>query len=162
MDWSKLFKSSACQVKLKANDKPGILAELVQTLVKAGVLDAAQEESALTALTEREALATTGVGMNVAIPHVKLEGLDKVACGLAVHQEGVEWEAVDGSPVQIFFVVLRPDVATEDYDPESHREMMAWIAGLGRDADFRAFALQATKKSELVQLLKEMAPSESR
>lgn len=162
MDWSKLFKPSACQVKFKANDKDGVLVELVEGLVKAGQLPESLQEDALQALREREELATTGVGMNVAIPHVKLGGLDQVACGLGVHQEGVEWGAIDGAPVSILFLVLRPDGPTEHHDPEAHREMMGWIAGLGRDADFRAFALQAAKKSDLTQLLKEMAPSESR
>ena len=162
MDWSKLYKSSACQVKLKAIDKDGVLVEMVQNLVKGGVLAAEMEEAALATLRDREELATTGVGMNVAIPHVKLEGLDRVVCGLSVHQDGVAWDAVDGAPVHILFVVLRPDGPTEEFDPESHREMMGWIAGLGRDADFRAFARQASKKSELTQLLKEMSPKASR
>ena len=162
MDWSKLYKPAACQVKMKALDKDGVLVEIVQNLIKGGALPPELEEAALVTLREREELATTGVGMNVAIPHVKLEGLERVVCGLSVHSEGVPWDAVDGAPVHILFVVLRPDGPTEDYDPESHREMMGWIAGLGRDPDFRAFARQASKKSELTQLLKEMAPKASR
>lgn len=162
MDWSKLYKPSACQVKMKAIDKDGVLVEMVQNLVKGGVLPAEMEEAALATLRDREELATTGVGMNVAIPHVMLEGLDRVVCGLFVHHDGVAWDAIDGAPVHILFLVLRPDGPTEEHDPEAHREMMGWIAGLGRDPDFRAFARQAAKKSELTQLLKEMGPKASR
>lgn len=162
MDWSKLFKSSACQVKFKSTDKDGVLVELVAGLVKAGLLPAELEEDALKALREREELATTGVGMNVAIPHVRLGGIDQVICGLSVHTDGVAWDAIDGAPVHIMFLVLRPDGPTEHYDPEAHLDMMGWIAGLGRDADFRAFARQATKKSDLTLLLKEMASTGSR
>ena len=75
-----------------------------------------------------------------------------------VHVEGVEWDAVDGAPVKIFFTVLRPAEAGELHDPEKHLEVMRWIAKLGRDSDFRSFALQAKTKTQLVDLLKEMSP----
>jgi mannitol/fructose-specific phosphotransferase system IIA component (Ntr-type) len=158
MTWWKQFKPSACVVKLKSTSKEDVFDELVGTLVKAKVLDAALSAAASKALAEREALASTGVGMGVAIPHVKLSGLERVACSLAVQQDGLEWAAVDGEPVRILFLVLRPDGATSEYDPEEHLEMMRWVAGLGREPDFRAFALQAKTKSELVGLLKEMSP----
>ena len=64
---------------------------------------------------------------------------------------------MDGAPVQILFTVIRPHNATEEYDPEDHLEMMRWIAKLARDTDFRAFALQAKTKPQLVGLLKEMS-----
>lgn len=157
MSFWKQFKPKACSIKLKSSTKEEILAEIVDNLVKGGALDAKHADAALKALADREELASTGVGMNVAIPHVKLPGLKKAAACLAVHVEGVEWAAVDGEPVQIFFTVLRPAEASDDHDPEAHLEMMRWIARLGRDADFRNFALQAKTKTELVDLLKEMA-----
>jgi len=157
MSFWKQFKPKACSIKLKSSAKEDILAEIVENLVKGGALDEELADAALKALAEREDLASTGVGMNVAIPHVKLSGLTKVAACLAVHTDGVEWAAVDGEPVQIFFTILRPAEASDDHDPEAHLEMMRWIARLGRDADFRNFALQARTKTELVDLLKEMA-----
>ena len=157
MNWHTQFKSKGCLLKLKADDKAGALDEMVDQLVSSKLLDAKIEESVRKAVHEREALASTGVGMNVAIPHVKVEELKEVHCSLAVHQDGLEWQAVDGAPVNIIFMVLRPTEATEDYDPEEHIEMMRWIARLAREADFRGFALQARTKAELTGLLKEMA-----
>jgi mannitol/fructose-specific phosphotransferase system IIA component (Ntr-type) len=157
MNFWKQFKPKSCIVGLKASDKEEALQEIIETLVKAGVLEEDLAPAALKALNERERLASTGVGMNVAIPHVKLPGLDRVVCNLAVHKEGIEWAAVDGAPVNIFFTVLRPEGAGEHHDPERHLEMMTWIAKLGRDADFRRFAVRAKTKTELVDLLKEMS-----
>ena len=91
MTWWKQFKPSACIVKLKGASKEDVLAELVDNLVKAKALDEGLAEAASKALLEREALASTGVGMGVAIPHIKLPGLERVACSLAVHAEGLEW-----------------------------------------------------------------------
>lgn len=157
MNFWKHFKPKSCSAGLKANNKAEALSEIVTNMVKGGILPKELEEAAQLALEEREELASTGVGMNVAIPHVKLPGLDKVACSLSVHKDGLEWAAVDGADVNIFFTVLRPESAGADHDPETHLEMMKWIARLGREADFRRFATRATTKTELVDLLKEMS-----
>lgn len=157
MNFWKQFKPKTCSANLKAKTKDDALAEIVTNMVKGGIIPKELEDDARMALTEREELASTGVGMNVAIPHVKLPGLEKVACCLAVHKEGLEWAAVDGADVNIFFTVLRPESAGDEHDPELHLEMMKWIARLGREPDFRRFAVRATTKTELVDLLKEMS-----
>ncbi|MFT7486358.1 MAG: PTS system nitrogen regulatory IIA component [Candidatus Paceibacteria bacterium] len=157
MSFWKLFKPKSCSVKLKASNKDAILTELVENMVKASVLDADLQEAALRTLRDREELASTGVGMGVAIPHVKLPGLTQVVCTLSVHKEGVDWTAIDGEPVSIFFSVLRPERAGDQHDPELHLEMMSWIARLGRKEDFRRFAIASGTKTELVDLLKEMS-----
>lgn len=157
MSFWKQFKPKSCAVSLKASDKDGIVVELIKNMVKSGVLDADLEDVALRTLREREDLASTGVGMSVAIPHIKLPGLTKVVCTLSVHKEGVDWRAVDGGDVQIFFTILRPERAGEEHNPETHMEMMSWIARLAKEADFRRFAVAAKTKTELVDLLKEMA-----
>jgi mannitol/fructose-specific phosphotransferase system IIA component (Ntr-type) len=158
MSWWKQFKPKACSVKLKAEDKRSVLAEIVTNLVSAGLLEASLEESTLRVLTSREELASTGIGMGVAIPHVKIDGIDEALFCLSVHREGLDWAAVDGEPVQVLFTVLRPSEATDKHDPEVHLDMMRWIAGLARDSDFRSFACQAKTRTELVSLLKEMSP----
>lgn len=153
----KLFKTKACAVQIAAADKDGVLREIVANLVAAGSLGEPHAGNAERALLDREQLASTGVGQNVAIPHVKLEGLEEVAACLSVHPHGVEWAAVDGEPVRILFTVLRPAQSTDLHDPERHLEMMRWVAALSRNDDFRSFALQAKTRTELVDLLKEMS-----
>jgi mannitol/fructose-specific phosphotransferase system IIA component (Ntr-type) len=155
MEFWKHFKAKTCTLRLGANEKEGVLTEVIDVLVASGALPEELRAGAQVALLEREKAGSTGVGMNVAIPHVKLKGLDRVACSLSVHEEGVAWAAVDGAPVHIVFTVLRPERASDQHDPEKHLEMMKWIARLSRDADFRRFALKVKTKSELVDLLKE-------
>lgn len=159
MSWWKQFKPKACSVKLKAEDKRSALAEVVTNLVSAGLLEASLEEITLRVLTSREELASTGIGMGVAIPHVKIDGISEAICCLSVHPEGLDWAAVDGGPVQVLFTVLRPSEATDQHDPEDHLAMMRWVAGLARDSDFRSFACQVKTRTDLVNLLKEMSPS---
>jgi len=156
-DYWKLFKPSACHLQLKGADKSEVFEEIISTFIKAGVLDESQKAPALEALLAREELASTGVGQNVAIPHVKLSGLEEAVVGLAVHPAGVEWSSLDGEPVNLFFTVLRPEHKSERHDPERHLDMMRWISSLGREPDFRRFALNCTTKKALVDLLKEMS-----
>lgn len=157
MTFWKSFKAKACSIDLESSDKQGVLLEVLQAMVAGGALDRGLVEPAHAILLAREDLATTGVGQNVAIPHIQVDGLSRVAASLCVHRRGVEWGAVDGEPVQVLFTVLRPSLSGPLHDPAVHLEMMRWIARLGRDRDFRSFALQARSRSELYGLLKEMS-----
>ena len=157
MNFWKQFKPKCCSVNVKATNKPDALVEFVDSLVKSGALPEESRDDAINALEAREELGSTGVGMGVAIPHVKIPGIKRVVCSVSIHREGLEWAAIDGAPVNIFFTVLRPERAGEDHDPERHLEMMTWIAKLAREPDFRRFAGRAKTKTELVDLLKEMS-----
>jgi PTS system nitrogen regulatory IIA component len=155
MSFWKSFKSKSCTLDLAGGTKDAVLAEIVDLLVASNALPQALRSAALTALVERERMGSTGVGTNVAIPHVKLKGLDATVCSLAVHEHGVEWAAIDGAPVHIVFTVIRPERGSDKHDPTKHLEMMQWVARLSRDADFRRFALQVETKAELIDLLEE-------
>lgn len=154
-DYWKLFKAKCCSISVKGTDRESVFRELVGNLVHGSALAEDQAERAVKALLEREQLASTGLGTNVAIPHVKLADLETAVVSLSVHKEGVDWNSLDGEPVHLFFTVLRPDRAGEQHDPERHLDMMKWIAKLARNADFRRFAIAASTKKELVDLLKE-------
>lgn len=153
----KLFKPKACSVRLKSVDPAAVPEELVGNLVKADLLDESIAPGAVEAVQAREQLASTGVGQGVAIPHVQVPGLERVVVSLSMHVGGVEWRAIDGQPVHLFFTVLRPEMPTDEYDPEKHLEMMRWVSRLARHDDFRRFALGVTTRTALVDLLKEMA-----
>lgn len=156
-EYWKLFKPAACSMKLAGTTKEEVFEELVENFVKAKSLDAELRGPALHALIERESLASTGVGQRVAIPHVKLTGLDEPIFSLSLHPAGVEWASLDGQSVTILFTVLRPERPNARYDPDRHLGMMRWISQLSRDGDFRRFALAVGTKKELVDLLREMS-----
>ena len=156
-DFWKQFKPKCCSLSLKGATKEAVYDELVSVLVKSDALAEDLSDAATKAIADREQLASTGVGNRVAIPHVKLEGLESVVVSIGIHSDGVDWDALDGEAVHIIFTVLRPAKASDQHDPERHLEMMQWISRLARDADFRSFAQAAKTKTELVDLLKEMS-----
>lgn len=152
----KQFKSKACSVDLAARTKEAALEEVVANLAAAQLLTKAQATKALAAFLERESVASTGVGMGVAIPHIKLAGIETSIASLSVSRAGLEWKAIDAAPVQVIFTVLRPDQPSGKHDPARHLELMQWISRLSRHADFRSFAAQASTKAQLLELLAEM------
>lgn len=155
LEFWKLFRPSACSLDLKAGEPGGIFEEILDNMVKGKVLDRELTDAAKAALLQRERTASTGVGRNVAIPHVQIDRLESAAVSVSIHRAGVEWSALDGAPAMIFFTVLRPAQPGVKHDPERHIDMMRWIASLGRDDDFRRFALAVKTRTELVELLKE-------
>src|SRR5262245_29107312 len=118
MNFWKTFKPKCCSVHLQAASKEAALAEVVDNLIAGEALPERAKEEALAALLAREKLGSTGVGMGVAIPHVKLKGIERVACSLSVHADGLQWHALDGGAVHILLTVLRPEKPGENHDPE--------------------------------------------
>jgi mannitol/fructose-specific phosphotransferase system IIA component (Ntr-type) len=61
-------------------------------------------------ILDREELSSTCIGAQIAIPHVKVEGLDRFILSLGIHKEGVDWCSSDGMGVHLILLILGPDV----------------------------------------------------
>src|SRR5215471_9296533 len=112
---------------LKVNSKKQILQELA---AKAAELCGQSERTILEILQQREKLGSTGVGNGIAIPHGKLPKLNKLFGLFARLERPVEFEALDGQPVDLVFLLLAPEAAGAD-----HLKALARVARLLRDAD---------------------------
>ena len=84
--------------------------ELFTELIELASPDAPREvrDSHLAAVREREGLASTGVGKGVAIPHGKSDSLEELVGAFGITREPVEYNAIDGAPVRIVFLILAP------------------------------------------------------
>lgn len=87
-----------------------------------------EERLILDVLLEREKLGTTGVGHGVAIPHGKVDGLDRVYGVFARLETPVNFEALDDEPVDLMFLLLAPECAGAD-----HLKALARVARLLRE-----------------------------
>ncbi len=134
---------------LAATAKPDVLKELVEPLQNE--FPDLNLASALQVLLEREQLGTTGIGDGVAIPHGKLVGLDRIILVVGRSRRGVRFEALDGKPCTIFFLVLAPEQAAG-----MHLRILAHISKLLKDQEFRRSFLEADGRDELHALLKTM------
>jgi len=89
-------------------------------------------------LSERERLASTGIGSGVAIPHGRIGQLERLRAALAISPAGIPFEAIDGAPVRIVVGVLAPQHHTGD-----HLRVLARVSRLLRNPEVRESLLAA-------------------
>jgi mannitol/fructose-specific phosphotransferase system IIA component (Ntr-type) len=152
MGFAELFTEDTVICGLRSASRDDCFQEMLGKLVEAKRLTAAESELALDAIRKREKVGTTGIGSGVAIPHVKLEGVKRIAAALAIHRDGVDFQAIDGAPVRVVFLVVRPAA-----DDGEHLKFLQWVSRIGRNADFRRFIANATTPAEMLGLLHEMS-----
>jgi nitrogen PTS system EIIA component len=99
-------------------------------------------------LLEREKLQSTGIGDGVAIPHCALDSAQAQALALLLCPRGVEFEAIDGEPVEIVFGVVGPKRATGE-----HLRTLARISRLLRDEQTRIRLLASPNATAAYQLI---------
>jgi PTS system nitrogen regulatory IIA component len=110
---------------LKAKTKKQLLQELS---ARAARLTGLQERDIFDVLWQRERLGSTGLGHGIAIPHGKVAGLKRIVGIFARVAEPVDFDAVDGAPVDIVFLLLAPEGAGAD-----HLKALARISRLLRE-----------------------------
>jgi PTS system nitrogen regulatory IIA component len=99
-------------------------------------------------LKERERLASTGIGEEIAIPHGKLDGVEQLVVALGRSIPGVEFESVDGKPTRLFFVLLAPENSTG-----IHLKALARISRLCKEPGFRTSLLEARSAQEMYEIV---------
>jgi nitrogen PTS system EIIA component len=103
--------------------------QLLQDLsARAARLTGLQERDIFDVLLQRERLGSTGLGHGIAIPHGKLAGLKRIVGIFARLAEPIDFDAVDGAPVDIVFLLLAPEGAGAD-----HLKALARISRLLRE-----------------------------
>jgi PTS system nitrogen regulatory IIA component len=130
-----LLTSGSIAPRLAAANKRQVLSTVAEIAARSFRLRAPR---VFDALIERESLGTTGVGHGVAIPHARVEGLDRVRGVFARISPAVAFDAVDEEPVDLVFALLSP--------PESgseHLRALARIARAMRVAELRSLLRQA-------------------
>ena len=126
MPTPELVSPNAIIPALKVNGKKQALQEIA---AKAAILTGQSERAILEILLQREKLGSTGVGNGVAIPHGKLAKLGQVFGLFARLERPVDFEALDGQPVDLIFLLLAPEGAGAD-----HLKALARVARLLREA----------------------------
>lgn len=118
---------------VRATSKKQVLAEIAQQV--SDYLDGQCTVSALLeALVEREKIGSTAIGNGVAIPHMRIECLDKCLSGFIRLERPVNFEAVDGEPVDLIYVFLAPERPNAK---TASLMQLARISNFFRDKGFR-------------------------
>jgi len=110
--------------RLESRDRAGVLRELAERLE---ACTPGLDGTLLERLLKREEMGTTAIGKGVAVPHCRAGGIRAPALLLGLSADGVAFEAVDGKPSCVFFLLVSP----ED-NPGAGLRLLAAIAGLVR------------------------------
>jgi mannitol/fructose-specific phosphotransferase system IIA component (Ntr-type) len=145
---TELLSLDRIKIPLEARNKDDLLRELVG--VVAGQAGAPDREDVLRAVREREAVLSTGIGHGVAIPHGKSAAVGdlKMAAGRAAAP--VDFDALDGQPVSLFFLLVGPESAAGP-----HIKALSRISRLVRKDEVREKLVAARTAQEFLDALQE-------
>ncbi|MEZ5856070.1 MAG: PTS sugar transporter subunit IIA [Hyphomicrobiaceae bacterium] len=125
MDLGDLLTQNGVFAALRVKDKKQALLMLAQ---RAAQVTGHEERVIFDLLLQRERLGSTGVGRGIAIPHARVAGLSHIATVFAQLAEPIDFDAPDGEPVDLVFVLLAPEHAGAD-----HLKALARISRVLRD-----------------------------
>ncbi|MBN1829119.1 MAG: PTS sugar transporter subunit IIA [Deltaproteobacteria bacterium] len=131
---------------IKSRTKREVLVELSEIFNKSKIeIDA---DLMVEVLLEREKLGSTGIGGGIAIPHGKMAGLDRLILSFGRSKSGVEFDALDGKPVYIFFMLMAPDNSAGQ-----HLKALAKISKMLKDEEFRKKLMGSDSAKDIYNLI---------
>lgn len=99
------------------------------------------------AILDREKIVSTGIGMGVAIPHAKLPTYNDFFIAVAILKTGIDWNALDGAPVRLIFLIGGPDDKQTEY-----LKILSSLTSVLRDEELRKQLIAATSAKEVANL----------
>ena len=145
---SELLSAERVKVPLDSRTKSDVLQELVE-LVTSG-RNSADTGAILSSVREREMVLSTGVGGGVAIPHGKTPHIDQLVLAAGVAPEPIDFDALDGKPVRLFFLLLGPESASG-----AHVKALSRISRMLRRESLRTDLLAARAPEDFLRMIRD-------
>jgi PTS system nitrogen regulatory IIA component len=142
------LNKKAVTASLKAENKEGIIRELVDLLASATGMD--NKDELVKAILARESLGSTGIGQGIGIPHAKCSCIKQLVAAFGLSQKGVDFDSLDGEPVYIFFLLVAPE---ESAGP--HLKALARISRMLKDKYFRDLLKKSKDEKEILRIIQE-------
>lgn len=108
------------------------------------------KEAFYQAVCEREKIVSTGIGMGVAIPHAKLSSYNDFFIGIGIFKKGVNWDAIDGAPVRLVFLIGGPDDKQTEY-----LQILSGLTYAVKDEERRKKIMSLEYVDEILRLFRE-------
>ena len=145
---SEMLVPSAIVAELRGTGKHDVLAELADALVAAN--PGLNHAEILRVLLDRESLGSTGIGDGIAIPHGKLKALDNQLIAFGLSRKGVDFDAMDGKPAKLFFLLIAPEEAVG-----IHLKTLARISKLLKMPSVRERLQAAADRQQIHRIIEE-------
>ena len=133
---------------LEAASKKRVLEQLGQRLAES--VPELTQDLVFDALLERERLGSTGLGKGIALPHARMANVTQAMGAFITLDKGIDFDAIDGDPVDLAFAMLVPEEATEE-----HLQLLSKLAGMFSDTEFCNALRHANSQQDLFQLIRQ-------
>jgi PTS system fructose-specific IIA component/PTS system nitrogen regulatory IIA component len=150
MKFSDFICRDAIRTNLEADSKEEVIRTMTASLVEAGKIRQEQLASIVEAILRREELGSTGIGRGVAVPHTKHPMVERLFGSVAISEEGVDFDSLDGEKVHLLFLLISPPDR-----PGDHLRALENISRQLRDDTFCKFLKQSKSPDQVWQLLEE-------
>ena len=141
-----LLQKSGVVIDLKQTDKLEAITSMARFICSVNGLDGADEVTGK--ILEREEMMSTGIGYGIAIPHARLSGIDRLYMAVARVGAGIEFNSLDGLPVNLIFIMVSPaNTSTE------HTEALSALSRIMSYEEVRRGLLEAETPDEFLDVL---------
>ena len=146
MDIQAIVSLDRTECAVQCNSKKRILEIIADIAAKNN--EQIDQATVLSSLLARERMGSTGIGNGIALPHGRLEGLDKVIAIVVTSTPAIDFDALDEKPVDIFFALLVPEDQTQ-----GHLQTLATVAGKLSDKETIKAIRRATTSDDILTAL---------
>lgn len=147
MKLSELFNETNVVLDTEPGSKTDVLERILKHLDSKRLIR--DFDAVLRDVVEREKVMSTGIGNGVAIPHAYTDGVDRLVSGFFRTRSGVDFDALDGEDVDLFFVILGPKASRRD-----HIKILARISRLLSHESFREELRKAAAAEDVLNIFK--------
>ena len=143
---SKVFNPKAVNIDLQSEDKDEVFEELIEEFVYAN--PSLDRTAALNAVQERESKMSTGIMPSIAVPHGKTDAVKEVCGAIGVSRTGIDYDALDGKPVHLIFMLL-----SSPENSELHLRVLKRLARILEKPKFYNALMEQTSPDAVYDLI---------
>lgn len=133
-------------INLTGKDKYDVLEKMVQVTKNSEKIT--NETAFLKKVTEREKIKSTGIGGGIGIPHAQSSGVSDIVACLGISEPGIEFNAIDGKPVHLIFLI-----AANERTDSKYLGLLSRIARLFIEEPFKQRIMKSTSPEEIMTLI---------
>ncbi len=145
---SELLSPECIQLEMSEKRKKRAITELTELLHGAGKVE--NSKALAGKIIEREAMASTGIGHGIAIPHCLTNLVDETVMAFGRSSTGIPFDSADNKPAQLIFLLAGPQAATAE-----HLKLLSKLSRLLTEKDFRSTLLEADGPEEVIGLFRQ-------
>lgn len=143
---SELLSLKSIDIDASAVSKEEVIDKMTRLMEKSGNLSDREEYKK--GVLAREEEGTTGVGEGIAIPHAKNAAVIRAGLAAAVLKAGVDYDSMDGEPVNLAFMIAAPEGAAN-----THLEALARLSTMLMDSEFKEMLFKAESPEEFIRII---------